>query len=165
MKRPHVDSRPMVLIQFFRMAPSENSSGYNRNSRALVWEYLMTRKQYDTRRFDYLVQWRQALLVIEQPTHKIDIAHCFYDQITGDNLCFLGHFNKMVSAKAQVTKIKNSIDAARCKYVPTMFEPTLEDTDAYKKAMLKLADYEQKVIEYSAKAEAEKFKIENGKPL
>ena len=165
MKRPQVDSRPMVLIQYFRMAPSQNSSGYNRNDRKLVWEYLMTRKQYDSRRFDFLVLWRQALLVIEQPTHRIDTSYCFYDQITGDNLGILGHFNKMVSAKAQVTKIKNNIDAARCNYVPTMFEPTLEDTDAYKKAMLKLADYEQKVIEYSALAEAEKFKLENGKPL
>lgn len=164
MKRPQVESRPMVMIQYYRV-PKLPTGGYDRQNKVIVWEYLMTRAQYDTKRYDFLIEWRKALLVIESPKSKIDYSYCFYDEITGDNMGILSYFNKMVSAKAQVTKIKNNIEAARCKYIPTMFEPNLEDTEAYKKAMEKLADYEAKIIEFSAKAEQEKLKIENGKPI
>jgi hypothetical protein len=158
MEKPkYIAIRPMVKIFFERM-PRKN--GYpDHSQKETVFEYLMTREQFQSHRFDFLIEWRNALLVLENPSCAISRSYCFFDQKTGLNLNLNSYYNKYVSAKAQITKITNAMNEAKEQFKPSLFITSIEQTDEWVKALEKLAAYQCKLKEFEAKIEAEKIKV------
>jgi hypothetical protein len=106
---------------------------------------------YDIRRdmmdrWIWVIDWRIARYICQDPRHRYDKSYTFYDRKFGIDMDMLGTYHKYVSAKAKVTETRNKIDKWVAGYVPTLMDPTPYSTDAYKNAMCKLRTYESAVI-------------------
>lgn len=141
------DIKAMVFVQYYRLGIKPDGSP-NYHDKTAVWSYTMTREQYFSGRWNFLIEWRTALLVLQSPRNRIQLQYSFYDEKTGIDMGFNSTYAKYVSAKAQITKIKNKMQDARAVFKPSLFIQNIEDTEEWKKAVDKLASYECKLKEY-----------------
>lgn len=152
----NIENYVFVQIDLIGLHP-DGSNNYRDQTR--LYQYDIPRRLYD--KYKWLFRWRQSIFQCKHPRNSIQIKVSFYDKKTGIEVGFNSIFGKLSSAKGQVTKIKNKIQAAKESYVGDLFHPTLETTDAYKNAICKLETYENKVIALQNELQAEKEKIES----
>lgn len=60
-------------------------------------------------RWRWLIRWREARLICQHPRENVHTTFCYYDKKTGLDTGFGSLLNKVISAKAQITKVKNRI--------------------------------------------------------
>ena len=97
-------------------------------------------------KYDWVIQWRLARHVCNNPRHHFAIYHSFYDKKTGLSYEFGSLLSQYVSAKAQITKAENRKNA----YIQHMqtdlfFNP--DDDGNLKKMDMKIKVYRSKVLE------------------
>lgn len=100
----------------------------------MVWENLPF-ATYG--KFKWYFRYRAALIQIQHPKRLVEIIPTItrVSKMEGERITIR---NKIISAKAQITKIENAIAKHTESHQPTIFEPTFQDTIAYKKAADKL---------------------------
>lgn len=119
-----------------------------------LFSYDLPREVYERRR--WVIEWRKSRLVCQYPKGNVRYYTCYYDKRLGTDLRLNEDLNRLVSAKAQVTKVQRSIE----KYVAYNRENNLffdENTDTdLQKARDKLA---MKIANVQAAEERMRLKI------
>ena len=92
---------------------------------------VLVRELYEHRK--WVVEWRKAKLVCQYPKGCVRYTLHFYDKRLGNNIQLNKDLNRLISAKAQVTKVQRNID----KYVAynkahNLFFDESTDTDLLK---------------------------------
>lgn len=92
---------------------------------------VLVRELYEERK--WVVEWRKAKLVCQYPKGCVRYTLHFYDKRLGNNIQLNKDLNRLISAKAQVTKAQRNID----KYVAynkahNLFFDESTDTDLLK---------------------------------
>lgn len=100
----------------------------------MVWENLPF---HTYMRFRWYFRYRAAMIQVQHPKQLVEILET-RQQLSIQQAEELHLKNKIIRAKADITKINNAIEKHRPRHQPTFFEPTFEDTIAYKKALEKL---------------------------
>ena len=116
--------------------------------------YDLPREVYERRR--WVIEWRKSKLVCQYPKGNVRVFHCYYDKRLGLNMRMNDDLKRLISAKAQVTKVQRKIE----EYVAynranNMFFDENTDTDL-QKAREKLAT---KIANVQAAEERMKLKI------
>ena len=135
-----------VFVNFER---KDESNNYVR-----LFSYDLPREVYEHRK--WVVEWRKAKLVFQYPKGCVRYTLHFYDKRLGNNIQLNKDLNRLISAKAQVTKAQRNID----KYVAynkahNLFFDESTDTDLLK-AREKL---EAKIINVKEAEERMRLKI------
>lgn len=119
-----------------------------------LFSYDLPCEVYERRK--WVIQWRKARFVCQYPKENIDCYFSYYDKRLGNNIRLTEDLNRLISAKAQVTKVQRKIE----EYVAynrahNLFFDENTDTDL-QKAREKLAI---KVANVQAAEERLKLKI------
>lgn len=122
--------------------PMRLDGSYNWYDHKRIYHYDLPRELYDRRK--WVITWRIAKLQCQLPKSIIQAAYTFYCKKTNITLMD-GPLRKRIDTKRMITTIKNKMKAAKENYVPTLFKPTIEETDLWKKVCEKLARYEAKL--------------------
>ena len=89
-----------VFVNFER---KDESNNYVR-----LFSYDLPREVYEHRK--WVVEWRKAKLVCQYPKGCVRYTLHFYDKRFGNNIQLNKDLNRLISAKAQVTKAQRNID-------------------------------------------------------
>ena len=119
-----------------------------------LFSYDLPRDVYERRR--WVIEWRKSRFVCKYPKGNIRCYTSYYDKRLGPDIRLNDDLNRLISAKAQVTKVQRKIDeyVAYNKTNNLFFE---ENTDTnLKKAREKLAP---KIANVQAAEERLKLKI------
>lgn len=130
----------------------ERKDGYNY---IRLFSYDLPREVFERRR--WVIEWRKARLVCQYPKDNVRYTLHFYDKRLGLDVRLNEDLNKLIAAKAQVTKVQRKIDeyVAYNKVHNLFFD---ENTDAdLLKAREKLAT---KIANVQEAEERLKIKIE-----
>lgn len=116
--------------------------------------YDLPREVYERRR--WVIEWRKSKLVCQYPKGNVRYCTCYYDKRLGTDIRLNEDLRKLISAKAQVTKVQRRIE----EYVAynranNLFFDENTDTDL-QKAREKLAT---KIANVQAAEERMKLKI------
>ena len=119
-----------------------------------LFSYDLPREVYERRR--WVIEWRKARFVCQYPKENIRCYTSYYDKRLGMNTRLNEDLRRLISAKAQVTKVQRKIE----EYIAYNRAHNLffdENTDAdLKKAREKLA---MKIANVQAAEERMKLKI------
>ena len=138
MKLKEIEIEKWVIIDFYKVVNLPDGSA-NYNDKIHLFRYDIPRVVYERRK--WVIDWRHAKYKCETPKNIIQISHSYYDKKTGLNLEYNSILTKYFSAKANVTRIENKMALAKDHYTPTLFKPSIEDTEQWEKALLKLNNY------------------------
>ena len=58
-------------------------------------------------RWQWLIDWRKAKLLCEQPRERVDTFYCYYDKHSGLEEGYNSLLSQITSAKAQITRNAN----------------------------------------------------------
>ena len=134
---------------FISIERTDGNCNYER-----LFSYDLPREVYERRR--WVVEWRRARLVCQYPKGNVKCYFSYYDKRLGTNIRLNEDLRRLISAKAQVTKIQRKID----EYVAYNLANNLffdENTDAdLRKAREKLL---AKMFAVQAAEERMKLKI------
>ena len=123
-----------------------------------LFSYDLPREVYERRR--WVVEWRKARFVCQYPRGNVRCYTCYYDKRLGRDIRLNEDLRRLISAKAQVTKVRRRIE----EYVAYNRANNLffdENTDAdLQKAREKLT---MKIANVQAAEERMKLKIEQMK--
>lgn len=101
-------------------------------------------------RWQWLIDWRKAKFICENPREKIDTYYCYYDKRSGCELGYNSLLSRVTSAKAQITRTKRAIK----EYVEDMTQNNMffnpETDEILCKAKKKLEQKHQKYNELYA---------------
>lgn len=119
-----------------------------------LFSYDLPREVYERRR--WVIEWRKSKLVCQYPKGNVQCFSCYYDKRLGTDKGLNDDLNRLIAAKAQVSKVRRKIE----KYVTYNRENNLffdENTDAdLLKVREKLA---MKIANVQAAEERLKIKI------
>lgn len=73
-----------------------------------LFSYDLPRKVYERRR--WVIEWRKSKLVCQYPKGNVRVFHSYYDKRLGLNRRMNEDLQRLISAKAQVTKVRRKID-------------------------------------------------------
>lgn len=88
---------------FISIERTDGRSGYER-----LFTYDLPRKVYERRR--WVVEWRKSRLVCRFPKGNVSCFFCYYDKRIGTDHRMNEDLRRLISAKAQVTKVQRKID-------------------------------------------------------
>lgn len=77
-------------------------------NRIRIFSYDLPREVYERRR--WVIEWRKAKFVCQYPKGHVQCCFSFYDKRLGNNFKLTEDLGKLISAKAQVTKVQRKID-------------------------------------------------------
>lgn len=128
----------MEIVTWVRVTIEAHENGKRDETRVALWSFDMPRDMYLQPLTKRRIGWIGARFQYFNP--KLIFSHClsFYDKKTGLDLNYKSAMSRLISAKGQVTKVTNAIEAAKAQFTPTLFLRTFEDTDTYKNAQKKL---------------------------
>lgn len=114
-------------------------------------QFIKTLKTYDLprgmlSRWQWLIHWRYCWFVCHYPRFHIHTEYSYYDKKRGIPAGFDSALNKLISAKAQVTKIQNAIAQYSEEKKQQLFS-NLEEDPIYIRSIKKLEEKKQKVTE------------------
>lgn len=89
-----------VLIIFFRT----NENGEVEE----LFKYDLPRELWQQRQ--WVINWRLAKLICKYPREGVHSSLTFYDKRSGESLEIKSSLSRLISAKAQVTKVQRAID-------------------------------------------------------
>ena len=73
-----------------------------------LFSYDLPREVYERRR--WVIEWRKSKLVCQYPKGNVSVFHSYYDKRLGLNKRMNEDLQRLISAKAQVTKVRRKID-------------------------------------------------------
>ena len=73
-----------------------------------LFSYDLPREVYERRR--WVIEWRKSKLVCQYPKGNVRVFHNYYDKCLGLNMRMNYDLKWLISAKAQVTKVRRKID-------------------------------------------------------
>lgn len=114
-------------------------------------QFIKTLKIYDLpremlSRWMWLIHWRYCWFVCHYPRLKVRTEYSYYDKKRGITAGFDSALSKLISAKAQVTKVQNAIEQYTEEKKQELFTD-IEEDPIYIRAIKKLKEKKQKVIE------------------
>ena len=119
-----------------------------------LFSYDLPREVYERRR--WVVEWRKSRFICQYPKGNVRCCTCYYDKRLGTDSRLNEDLNRLISAKAQVTKVQRRIE----EYIAYNRENNLffdENTDVkLQKTREKLAT---KIANVQAAEERMKLKI------
>ena len=127
----------------------------NDGNRIILYKYDLPREIYERRK--WVIEWRKAKLICQHPKAGINCFSSFYDKRLGNDPQLTSDLRTLISAKAQVTKVKNHIE----EYVDyhkknDLFFDEYSDPDlvkARKKLSIKIANVQEAEKRLKAKIE------------
>lgn len=126
-----------VIISFYR----RTTDGEN----ILIFRYDLPKRLAD--KYGWVIDWRRARLVCQYPKGRVYHTYSSYDRHSGEDYSFGSDLCRLASAKAQVTKVRRSIE----EYTGWQKQNNLffdENTDEkLRKALCKLKMKEENVRE------------------
>jgi hypothetical protein len=137
--------RIIIRIQMVALHP-DGSDNYSAPKECL-FEYDLPRTVYERR--PWVPRWRQAKLQCMYPKRTLQFVNGYYHPMNEEEVIIKAHVDKLKSAKRMVTKIEKAIEKSRKAYKPTLFCPTLEDTEPYQQIEQKLEKYRDQVAFYT----------------
>ncbi len=109
-----------------------------------LFHYDLPREVYERR--PWVPRWRVARLQCLYPRHDIRLSFSYYDKKTRLSLMD-GPLTERTAVRRQITRITNRLTQAKRVYLPTLYNPTIDSTDAWVKANEKLARYQRRLQE------------------
>lgn len=88
---------------FISIERTDGNCNYER-----LFSYDLPREVYERRR--WVVEWRRARLVCQYPKGNVMCYFSYYDKRLGTDIRLNEDLRRLISAKAQVTKIQRKID-------------------------------------------------------
>lgn len=73
-----------------------------------VFRYDLPREIWQ--KWKWVIDWRRAKLICKYPREGVRTSLSFYDNRSGESLEIKSSLSRLISAKAQVTKVQKSID-------------------------------------------------------
>lgn len=73
-----------------------------------LFSYDLPREVYERRK--WVIEWRKSKLVCQYPKGNVSVFHSYYDKRLGLNKRMNEDLRRLISAKAQVTKVRRKID-------------------------------------------------------
>jgi len=89
-----------VFINFERI---DDQGNYVR-----LFSYDLPRKVYDRRK--WVMEWRKAKLVCQHPRGNVRYTLSFYDKRLGPDIRMIDDLNRLIAAKAQITRVQRKIE-------------------------------------------------------
>lgn len=127
-----------------------------------IFTYNLPRDIYERR--DWVIRWRVAKMQCLYPRNHVNPYFTYYCKKTKLPM-YTGVLNKMISAKRMITTISNKMAEAKKEYIPTLYNPTIESTEAWAKATTKLDQYREKLLFFTAEVERLKNQPTGDKPF
>ena len=134
------DVEPYVIVSLRNKRTDEELYRYD-IPRALFW------------RWHWVIDWRSAKLLCQNPKDGINHVMAFYDKTTGLEYGFGSLISKLTSAKANVTITQNKLQAYRERQQGNMFFDEKEDEIA-NKFKAKISAYKVKIAEIEEEIKA-----------
>ncbi|MEA4975702.1 MAG: hypothetical protein VB046_08210 [Paludibacter sp.] len=106
-------------------------------------------------RWRWLIDWRTSKYKYLNPRKNVQHWYCYYDKKTGFNLAYNSTLIKLISAKAQVTKVQNAIEKYKDEMSKTLFFDMQNDV-IYRKLIIKLNEKKQNFCDLQIELEKEK---------
>lgn len=114
----------------------------NCGNKERLFSYDLPREVYERRR--WVIEWKRSRFVCKYPKGNVTCYTCYYDKRLGTDIRLNEDLQRLISAKAQVTKVRRKID----EYVAynranNMFFDEHTDADLQKareKLTMKIAD-------------------------
>jgi len=144
----------------FHPTREDGKTDYYKRTR--IFKYDLPRDVYEKR--DWVVRWRIAYLQCQYPRNQVTAFYTYYCKKTKLPI-YKSSLDKMISAKRMITTIVNKMDEAKNEYIPTLYNPTIESTEAWAKALMKLKQYQEKLVFYTAEVERLKLLPTGDKPF
>lgn len=119
--------------------PRRNGKTLHHDSGEKLWEFNMPRWQFEER--VHTIHWITARFQYLNPDKYIKISTSFYFK-TGEDFKLT---MRIRSQKGQVTKIKNNMALARKAFRPNLLISSIEETELWQKAEIKLLLAEEKL--------------------
>lgn len=73
-----------------------------------LFSYDLPREVYERRR--WVIKWRESRFVCQYPKGNVRCCFSYYDKRIGTDRCMNEDLRRLISAKAQVTKVQRKID-------------------------------------------------------
>ena len=73
-----------------------------------LFSYDLPREVYERRR--WVIEWRKSRFVCQYPKGNVRCCFSYYDKRIGTDRCMNEDLRRLISAKAQVTKVQRKID-------------------------------------------------------
>lgn len=73
-----------------------------------LFSYDLPREVYESRR--WVIEWRRSRFVCKYPKGNVTCYTCYYDKRLGTDIRLNEDLQRLISAKAQVTKVQRKID-------------------------------------------------------
>lgn len=165
----------MLMAKYYSQAEKELEVQYwvhlsieykgNDDKRIILYKYDLPREVYERRK--WVIEWRKAKLICQYPKAGINCYSSYYDKRLGNDPQLTSDLRTLISAKAQVTKVKNHIK----EYVDYHKKNDLffdEDLDpdlvkARKKLAIKIANVHE--AEKRLKVKIEEIRITNNQRI
>lgn len=105
MAKDYAKAEKELGVQRWVSISIEKADGGN-NER--LFSYDLPREVYERRR--WVIEWRKSRLVCRYPTGNVSVFYSYYDKRLGLNMRMNDDLKRLISAKAQVTKVQRKID-------------------------------------------------------
>ena len=105
MAKDYAKAEKELGVQRWVSISIEKADGGN-NER--LFSYDLPREVYERRR--WVIEWRRSRFVCKYPKGNIACYTCYYDKRLGTDIRLNEDLRRLISAKAQVTKVRRKID-------------------------------------------------------
>jgi len=148
------EEREQGILRFVEITivrqPMRPDGSHDWHSKEQLFRYDFPREVYERRK--WVITWRVAKFQCRFPKCRITPIYCYYHRKANIAIWKIP-LDKLVSAKRMVTKITNAMAAAKKEYIPSLYDPTIDTTALWIKAMDKLELYRKQVDYYTAEVE------------
>lgn len=103
--KDYVKAEKELEVQRWVFVSFERKDGY---SYIRLFSYDLPREVFERRR--WVIEWRKARLVCQYPKDNVRYTLHFYDKRLGSDMRLNEDLNRLIAAKAQVTKVQRKID-------------------------------------------------------
>lgn len=139
------DFKDQMALVTLTAKPRRNGKTQHHAPGERLWEFNMPRWQYEAR--VHTIHWITARFQYLNPDKYIKISTSFYFE-TGEDYKLV---MRIRSQKGQVTRIKNKMTLAKQAFQPTLLVSSIEETELWQKAQVKLLDAEKKLLSLKKK--------------
>lgn len=108
MAKDYAKAEKELEVQHWVFVNFERKDESNNYDYVHLFSYDLPREIYERRR--WVIEWRKARLVCQYPQGNVRYTLHFYDRRLGLDMRLNEDLNRLIAAKAQVTKVQRKID-------------------------------------------------------
>lgn len=106
MAKDYAKAEKELGVQRWVFISIEKAAGSGNKER--LFSYDLPREVYESRR--WVIEWRRSRFVCKYPKGNVTCYTCYYDKRLGTDIRLNEDLQRLISAKAQVTKVQRKID-------------------------------------------------------